>query len=635
MLGLITANLSAEVQNLIDVGPYIQLTQDQHEYEVWDPEADKLIMQPIIFDFSINDATNQPFTNAPLVIIMHGNNHAARPFGVLRRHLASYGYHVIKPAWGGGIKSNEKTKNAMIAGLEYAFDKFPQYYSGDIIVVGHSRGGEAALLHSPELEGLNLNGKTLDVKSIISLHPSSNFAFDKTLNIESVVDNLMVMYSRNDGDVYGGIEKVEDINGIPHKQTPFKYFDEIWGEYDSNQSFSKYFLYHPYKHNSINVSVTDGGNLAAQSLSGNILAFLSGFYKGNEDYKNLIRQGGKIWNTQRVSYNTQYDQKDRLIVSNFNQPTSYYFIYGGEQNNSQPIGRVRYRNLYYSPEQRNSWEDDIYFVHDTGLLELSWINYAFYPYYIRGKLSLDYYDYEWQDVRQYGFLTFRIGQRIGWPWGDNNQSLPVKVTLVSKTKDINGNSIKRIHSVDIDVVKNKRLAFEREGQSRDSSRNNMNTVRIPLEKFSNVNLASVQSIQFEFQRSGSVLVDNVQFIKGETVSIGNDDIPDDPQVNIAPDYWELQSIDENDVRYYKLEVPNGTVVVYTGVQNMNGAIPYEDYDIYFKKDELPTEGNATLKANGSHDELSGFYYPSPGTWYIMVKNNSGRAGQFNFYAVAL
>lgn len=473
------------------------------------------------------NGTTQPPGELPLptVLFMHGDGHQHTDYHYLMRHLAHNGYIVATIQNSGTNVERSEQARTFLNYMTNHWGYRDWIDTQNIGLIGHSRGGEAVLTLARRINQLGL---PYDVNAVISLAPTdSNEGGAGTLEslVGSSSESLLVIYGTHDEDVHayclsGGLPEC----GAPLasvKGSGFSLYDRAGSEfsteplptYDSVVDKALLFI-RGVNHNGFRSTCAGFppvGNLSCathQELAkGYMNAFLRWklreqdiyryYFSGEYDLPIVAAQGVVVHSSYQKGYG-------RRVVDNFQSAAWGTNTLGGSLLKESTVTVEHYGS---------SWSYEPTSPHTTRSLVVSWAPPGLVPW-LRwiipdGQTSLGR---RYRDVSIYDFLSVRAGQVYDSPENAPGESRDFYVSL----RDSSGAQTPFVRVSDYADLPYPTVAgvvyFQQPIQVAWSP---MKTIRIPMCRFTGIDLENVSSIFFYFSVPGSnrgeLILDNLEF----------------------------------------------------------------------------------------------------------------------------
>lgn len=470
-------------------------------------------------------STSAPPGQHPLVLLMHGDGHAYTDYGYLMSHLARNGF-IAATIQNSGTNA-ERTAQALTY-LNFIHNHWGHrtHVADSVGLIGHSRGGEAVLTLARWIDDQAL---PYDVDAIISLAPTDND--EGGGGIHESLDGgesqaYLVIYGTHDEDVLGYCTQgshpscgsvpthaqrtgfaLFDRAGIEGETEPFPLFDEV---------VTRCMLFvRGANHNSFR-STCAGlplfGQLNCDEHQDVARAYMNAFLRwrlrGQAVYRDCFtgRWTPPAIEAHGIEIDRQYvEGNGRRVVDDFEDNLFGTNSLGGTLTTGGVLQVLHHGR---------AWEYEPTSPHDTRSVVVGWTPPGFAPW-IRWSIpdGTTPLGARWRDVRGFEVLSLRAGQVFGSTFNTAGQSKDFWISL----RDSSGNTS---NSVRVSQVTELRYPLEADvttafGQSAHTISSAMSTVRVPLCRFENVDLANISSVTFTFtvpgSGSGELIVDNVEF----------------------------------------------------------------------------------------------------------------------------
>ena len=469
------------------------------------------------------NSNDGPPAGRPIVVFLHGNAMGHTDHRYLMAHLARNGYVTCSIANGGYLgSSNEGRARQAISYLNSMF-RYWQWrgrLSGDVVFMGHSRGGEAALTAARLLdEDPTLGYRPYDVEAVVSIAPTDGGgdASDPRESLRgSAADSFLAIYGSKDPDVVG--KRLEDPLVEPER-TVFAIYDRAGSE-DSVEGLlppgvhvEKSMVWiHGATHRGFmdGCQHIEGGAIGCDThhdiAKGYVLAFLRWQVEGMAAYREYFAtpvQPAKV-RIEEADVFTQLSDLPRRVVDNFEQ---------GGLATSTIQGTVSHGSGIAQIAEGAAWQLDRSAPHDTRVARIkwsdsntSWVRWSIPDRQIAFVGSA-------RDVSRYDFLSLRVAQDYldAWNTGGEDQDFYVRLRSASGySTRVRISDFGRIPYPDPFIGAPFPQPFG------DYSKTGMSTVRIPLHAFGNFDATTATWVYFEFtvpgHRRGSVIVDSLEFV---------------------------------------------------------------------------------------------------------------------------
>jgi len=458
----------------------------------------------------------------PLVIIGPGNGFDYDEYTYLQDHLAHNGF-VVTAYEETGASIAARASN-FISHLNYMFNNYGNKLNGDVVLIGHSRGGEAAMHAVNTIYNNNTHG--VDVRAVVGLAPSN----EENLVVPGTyaTDSLLLMYGSHDEDITGGTAQFSP------SQSAFQIFDRSgseWSYYGSiDQKKAMAFIYGgshygftdqtpwapgtPMGYN--NIAPYIDANDQRLITKGYINAHLRWMVYGESYFSNFIKRKWMPASVaaetypidneygegagDRVRFYTQYQPRMKKVVDNFEDNLTTTNTMGGAISTNGTI--------FLTQDELYNIED--HSAHDTeGMRLVWWKNNSSTPWATWAIPAGQ------GDMSDYNYLAIRVGQMYDHPWNQipEDQDFTIRVFNgwfgYSVSADAYG-----------DIPYPDRTTGDLNGTPWDNSRTHMSTIIVPLSAFNGFDKSNVSGLSLIFDQakpngviSGAIVIDSIEFIK--------------------------------------------------------------------------------------------------------------------------
>lgn len=173
----------------------------------------------------------------PLIVIAHGGGHQYNWYEFLQRHLASHGFIVISID-SHAMAGVEAVANELVSNIDHFLEKLPGIAQGKLkdkvdarrmAIIGHSRGGEGAVIAYNKLKRNILRPKSFssqDIQLLAALAPPS-FHNANVSNPHDV--DFYMLVGAADGDVTQGPKPVHSSFTIFERAKGNRYLHYVYG----------------------------------------------------------------------------------------------------------------------------------------------------------------------------------------------------------------------------------------------------------------------------------------------------------------------------------------------------------------------------------------------------------------------
>ena len=463
-----------------------------------------------------------PPDDLPLVVFLHGNGMGFEDHDYLLSHLARNGFVVCSIQNGGfdGGSNEGRARQAIsYANAMHAFWSHADRLSDDVVFMGHSRGGEAAVTAARLLAQQPALGHiAYDVEAVVSIAPTDGGG-DNSDPKESL-DGTM---TRSFLAIYGSRD--DDVRGIPvgspvlgAENTAFAIYDRagtegsVEGILSPAANLKKAMV---FVHGATHRGFEDGCNQAeAIALScashhdvarGYVTAWLR-WQVANETAYRAYFDGTAVPTSVRiedVEVFEQFSDHPRRVLDNFEQAGWNSNTRGGAVVAGSGIAVIADGEL---------WQLDANAPHDTRGLRVKWGGVG--AKYVGWNLPAGVVPFvgSARDVSNYDVLSFRIGQDYLDAWNTPGEDQDLRVRLFT------GNGWSEFVVVGDHGRVPAPSVFQHFVQPfgvQDFTKSAMHTIRLPLDAFTGADLTDVQWVYFYFDvpghTAGSVILDSLEF----------------------------------------------------------------------------------------------------------------------------
>ncbi len=490
----------------------------------WDYGGDGVpaVTGQIRFPSATCNSADGPPAGRPIVVFMHGNGMDHQDHDYLMAYLARNGYVTCSIANGGFLSgTNEGRARQAISYLNSMFRYwgFADRLSGDVVFMGHSRGGEAAVTAARLLkQNPSWAYTTYDVKSVVSIAPTDGggtIADPKEYLNGTDTESFLGIYGSRDPDVRG-LRLEDPLNGP--EETVFAIYDRAGTENSVEglvlqQALLKKSLV--YVHGATHLGFTDGCNIASGGTigcdthedlaKGYILAFLRWNVEGNANYRPYFA-GQSVPAKIRVTDTevfTQLSDHGRRVIDNFEQGGLANSTIQGDVSSGAGIAVIA---------EGEAWQLDPSAPHDTRVARIKWSNsnYSWVRWSIPDRNIANVGNA--RDVSNYEYLSLRVAQDYNDAWNTQGEDQDFYIRL----RSANGYST-RIRASEFGRIAypDQFITYPYPYPQGDYTKSAMNTIKVPLSAFGNFDPNVATWIYLEFtvpgHRSGSVFVDSIEF----------------------------------------------------------------------------------------------------------------------------
>ncbi len=452
----------------------------------------------------------------------HGNGQDYMDHDYLMAHLAKNGFVTLSIENSGADQDIRARMMLSYLNAMYAHWGYKERLTEDVVFAGHSRGGEAAI-RAARYVADDVVAKEADyqTKAIIAIAPTDG-GNDGTATREIITGAIspafLAFYESKDNDVIGLAR--DPWPTIPDR-TVFATYDRAGSEASSEgviiagQHVRKAMAYVNKGHHKSwldddacldwigGPSCTDHQNMAK--------AYFNAFMRWNANNQSSYRDyfdGTKLPDSLvGMPFTMQISDNPRRVVYNFENGNASTNTIGGTV--------VTGSGIVVSGEDELQ-EMDPAAPHQTRGMRIKWNTASGTPY-VRFSIpdNNPMFIGRLRDVRDYSFLSFRAGQNYLDAYNTVNQSKDFYVRLYSAAGWSNDVSVG-----DFGVLNHPHeYLTDLKGTVPygDYANSNLQTIRIPLSAFTNVDLENVSYIYFYFNKpghtQGSIHLDSLEFVE--------------------------------------------------------------------------------------------------------------------------
>jgi pimeloyl-ACP methyl ester carboxylesterase len=435
---------------------------------------------------------NQDNTQGPLVLFLHGNGTGEyENYSVINKHLASNGFKVASISWpSSSYKAADKVeeiKNIFYRHIRFLYENevspLKNKITDDVVLMGHSRGGGAAVSYAADIE------KIKNVKSVIALAPSpANMDMLEKFPLTSTT-SLLVIYGSADVDVHGDMDKIVNV-----RRTGFKFFDDAGYEWGNTNFVKDMVFIKGLNHVTFCDNSTD--YISEQSVSkpeqhivkGYINAFLQLHINKKAGYNQFFKYQVKIPSMDpSIKISQQHVDGEKLVLTNFENDNADKFTHYA--------GNITYPASTINIAVNKAPLIDATSFHATKIMAIAWqqnnskpapvIDFAF-----KNKVDLSLYNHV--SIRA-GINSFYLNQQ------DKEQSFYVQLLDDNGTKS-------SLMPVTISA------SF-----FTTASKSYMQSFLLPLAQFKGIDIKKIKSVSLLFINKnyyqGKITIDNIEFYK--------------------------------------------------------------------------------------------------------------------------
>lgn len=463
-----------------------------------------------------------PPVGLPMVVFLHGNAMDNEDHDYLMSHIARNGF-VVCSIQNGGFDggSNEGRARQAISYLNgmHAFWGYSNRLTDDVVFMGHSRGGEAAVTAARLLaEQPGLAHVPYDVEAVVSIAPTDGGGdnSDPKENLNGTMTrSFLAIYGSRDPDVRG--IRLEDPLTGP-ENTAFAIYDRAGTESSveglllpaSNIRKAMVFV-HGATHRGFldGCNIIDGGAIGCSShkdvARGYVTAFLRWQVENENDYRAYF-DGTAVPTKVRledVDVFEQFVDMPRRVVDNFEQGGWNVNTRGGSVVKGTAIAAIAEGEL---------WQLDPSVPHDTGGLRVKWGGAG--SKYVGWNIPIANVPFVGpaRDVTNYDVLSLRVAQDYLDAWNTPGADKDFRVRLYTGSgwsEFVTISDHGRIPAPDVF------FAAPIPHPAGDFTKSAMTTIRLPLSAFAGADLTDVQWVYCYFDlpghTAGSVILDSLEF----------------------------------------------------------------------------------------------------------------------------
>ncbi|MFT7670485.1 MAG: hypothetical protein ACI8X5_003194 [Planctomycetota bacterium] len=474
------------------------------------------------------DGTTDPpmGTKLPTILLMHGDGHHYTDYNYLLGHLARNGFIVASITSSGTNLDRSAQGLTFLNFMTNSWSRREWVDTDRMGLIGHSRGGEAALTLARRIREIGL---PYDIDSIISLAPTDNVeggGIHESLNGDDSRSYLAI-YGTHDEDVTGYC-----LNGnlpqcgfipISAARSGFSLYDRAGSEGEtepfplSSEVVDKAMVYiKGATHNgwrSTCAGFPPPGVLSCmvhqEMAKGYMNAFFRWQLRGQDIYRYFFSGEMKlpIVNSNGVKVQKTFQKGNgRRVVDNFEQAGWGTNTLGGTVTKESTVTVLK---------DGSTWDYEITSPHDTDSLIVSWSPPGLAPWMrfgIPDGSTGGFQPRRYRDITDYDFLSLRAGQIYGSPLNTVGTNKDFYVLL----RDPFGGQTPWILVSDYSKLPYPTVAnVVKFGQFLTVTSSPMNTVRIPTCRFNGVDKENISSVWFRFSvpghSQGEIMIDNIEF----------------------------------------------------------------------------------------------------------------------------
>lgn len=479
-----------------------------------------LVVGTVRFPSATCSSADGPPAGRPIVIFAHGVNMDHADHEYLMAHLARNGFVTASIENSG---DNEERGLQMISYLNamHAHWSWKARLSDRVVFMGHSRGGEAAVTAARLLgDTPALGAEAYAVRAVVSIAPTdgggSSGSDPREVLTGDATRGYLAIYGSRDMDVTGSMA-VGGQNLEPQK-TAFAIYDRAGSE-SSSEGFvilgthvDKAFVFvHGFGHRVFldNDAPADGGTVDGQNVAKAYCnAFLRWKVLDQTDHRVFFDGSTRPGSLAALELFQQFSAGTRRTVDNF-------------ENGNLAVNALGDDVVPSAAGILTFLEDPLHELiksspHATGGVRVTWVDSSWIRWDLPNSSPIGVGPL--RDVTDYTHLSFRVAQVYGNTYNTEGQDQDFNVRLYTSVG----------YSNKVPVSLHGRIPYPDEFQCgfgsscglnppNDFSKSAMNTIRIPLSAFNNVNLSDVRYVYFYFdvpeRPSGAITLDSLEFVQ--------------------------------------------------------------------------------------------------------------------------
>ena len=508
--------------------PSTDTTYPCHYVQTWNwnygGDGVPLVRGKVRFPSSSCSLSDGPPSNRPIVIFMHGNSMTNTEHNYLMGHLARNGFVTCSIENGSHMGgSNEGRARQAISYLNgmHAFWNWKHRLNNDVVFMGHSRGGEAAITAARLLrDNPSMAHIPFDVKAVVSIAPTDGGGDNsdpKEIIDGNMTTSFLGLYGTHDNDVAG--VRLEDPLVGP-ENTVFAIYDRAGTESSvegilwPQNNLTKSLVYvdgatHRGFMGTCNPITLEGGTIGCDGhqdvAKGYLNAFLRWRVLNESDYQSYF-DGTATPTKVRVAdidVFSQFSKPGKRVLDNFEQ--------GGWATNSRN-GAVTTNAGIAVIAENELWTMDPSVPHDTKGMRVKWANGGARVGWNIPANNIALVG-QARDVSNYDYLSLRVAQDYLDAWNTPGEDHDFSVRLFTGSGWSSYLKISDYGRIPYPTYFFTAPLFQPPG---DFTKTAMSTVRLPLDAFNNADLTDVQWVYIYFNRpgseSGSVILDSLEFV---------------------------------------------------------------------------------------------------------------------------
>ncbi|CAM2007293.1 serine aminopeptidase domain-containing protein [Acanthopleuribacter pedis] len=434
------------------------------------------------------------FAARPLVLIAHGNGFEFDEYRYLAEHLAHNGFVVAGVASRLDSEISERVED-IFSHLRFLYDTHGNQLSDDLVLIGHSRGGEAVIRTANRL---NHQLQGVQLRALVAMAPSLNDGVE-ALSAHAA-QSFLLLYGSHDDDIVGEVEA-----GMPC-DSPFRLYDRAF---------------------------EDAGRAPQHALGSKAMAFMLGASHGGFSDRESIEPDPAVGINSYLEPGLQRHTTKRLVLSLLRWQVfgeAVFAPYLMEAQRSEGVvlqyedgARLMLEDFEFATQEdpvlKPAWRrqgavtlhwDRLYNLeahspHDSGGLMVKWNESVWSDARLTFELPKEFRDWE-----GFPYLSFRAAQVYGDINNRTGCDLDWEIVLESNplSRAVRVSDFASLHYPETTV--SAAIAGMR------ISKTAMQTVRIPLSAFGQVDWRGVKALSFRFTqprangfRRGSLVLDNL------------------------------------------------------------------------------------------------------------------------------
>lgn len=432
---------------------------------------------------------------SPLALIAHGNGFEYHEYRYLAEHLAHNGFVVVSISSQLDSEISDRVSD-ILQHLRFLYEDREDDLSQDLVLIGHSRGGEAVIRTANRL---TQHFPDISLRALIAMAPSINDGVE-ALSASST-QSFLLLYGSHDDDIVGTVDEGKPCD------SPFRFFDHAFKDAfwpgRPGPGFSKTMAYVLGASHSgfsdrettdadpeVGIESYLAPSLQRAETKRLILALLRWQVYAEDAFAPFLIDASRDGNIV-----LQYEESNRLMLEDFE---------------FSEIGRPKLKESWrHSGGIRLIWDQlynlEAHSPHDSGGLLVKWDEKVWSDTKLTFVLPEEHRN--WQE---YPFFSFRAAQVYG---DTNNQSeCTLDWEIVLEGKHLS----KTVRVADFADLTYPETTLSSAIAGVKISKSAMQTVRIPLKAFGQVDWRHVTALTFRFSqpredgfRRGSLVLDNL------------------------------------------------------------------------------------------------------------------------------